>query len=386
MRYRELDSLRGIAAISVLFSHFLLIFTSLGFIDYLNITPLRFIKDGHENVIFFFVLSGFVLSLPFFTKKKFNYRVFVIKRFFRIYLPYVAALILAFISYSIFYKSGISNSSFTVFFNRVWSIKPNFLLVIQHLVLIDNFKDYAFDPVLWSLSMELRISLFFPLLMFFVTKYGWKTNLLIAVMLSICSELLNKAFHITDAYPVSTNYFYTLHYSAFFIIGALLAKYRLRIISYYKNFNLNSRYLIAVSGLFVYAYSGLFDEILKHIFSIQGNWTLLVGDWGNAVGISILIIISLSSYKISNFLTWKPLKILGQISYSLYLIHTVILFSCIHFFYGRLSVGVSEVIAFVLSFITAGLLYYFVEEPSIKLGKKIGNKIKTNDKIDSKIA
>jgi len=72
-RFEQLDSLRGLAALSVVVNHFLNILP--GIFDnpndfwFLKYTPLHLFWAGHEAVIFFFVLSGFVLSLQFFKKK-----------------------------------------------------------------------------------------------------------------------------------------------------------------------------------------------------------------------------------------------------------------------------------------------------------------------------
>ena len=95
-RYEELDSLRGIAALIVLFCHLLFIFPSIG--DNLNAKfgiVLSILWDGHSAVIIFFVLSGFVLSLPFYKDNKPNYIRYLIKRICRIYVPYISVIIIA---------------------------------------------------------------------------------------------------------------------------------------------------------------------------------------------------------------------------------------------------------------------------------------------------
>ncbi|MEH7247503.1 acyltransferase family protein, partial [Neobacillus niacini] len=73
-RLEELDSLRGIASLTVVIHHTLLtlpIFLAAHQHEQINSTivkiftnsPLHIIWGGHEAVILFFVLSGFVLSL-----------------------------------------------------------------------------------------------------------------------------------------------------------------------------------------------------------------------------------------------------------------------------------------------------------------------------------
>lgn len=71
-RIGELDSIRGLAALIVLFHHM--------YQDLNNNTrfppiifrysPLRVLTNGHASVIMFFILSGFVLSLPFLKGKE----------------------------------------------------------------------------------------------------------------------------------------------------------------------------------------------------------------------------------------------------------------------------------------------------------------------------
>jgi acyltransferase-like protein len=96
-RFGQLDSLRGIAAATVVVGHLI---RSVPAIDdrsqafwALKYTPLHVFWAGHQAVIFFFVLSGFVLALPFYSRAV-SYRTFVVKRVLRICVPYWSTVVL----------------------------------------------------------------------------------------------------------------------------------------------------------------------------------------------------------------------------------------------------------------------------------------------------
>src|SRR5271167_849702 len=65
-RFIELDALRGLAACVVIFLHYTSVPKQLPawLNDLINYTPCFLFVCGTQAVVFFFVLSGFVLSLP----------------------------------------------------------------------------------------------------------------------------------------------------------------------------------------------------------------------------------------------------------------------------------------------------------------------------------
>ena len=102
-RYEELDSLRGLAALTVVFSHFMVVFNinyqdtyGMGLIqNWYKYSPIRLFWAGHEAVILFFILSGFVLTIPFLKNNPFSYKGYLVKRIFRIYLASATSIIVA---------------------------------------------------------------------------------------------------------------------------------------------------------------------------------------------------------------------------------------------------------------------------------------------------
>jgi peptidoglycan/LPS O-acetylase OafA/YrhL len=94
-RFAELDSLRGLAALAVVLSHFTGVYLNTRhYTVFLYKFPMRILLDGRAAVILFFLLSGFVLSLPY-RQRGLEYGTFLVRRICRIYLPYLGALLLA---------------------------------------------------------------------------------------------------------------------------------------------------------------------------------------------------------------------------------------------------------------------------------------------------
>jgi len=106
-RLSSLDGLRGVAAMSVVGEHCFLIFPIMwaafgaapaghaGFplwVRALTYSPLKLFWAGGPAVVIFFVLSGLVLSLPFWSGRPQTFRVYLVRRIFRLVPVYLLAL------------------------------------------------------------------------------------------------------------------------------------------------------------------------------------------------------------------------------------------------------------------------------------------------------
>lgn len=364
-RLEELDSLRGLAALTVIFSHFFAIFKVESHSNILNRlidSPLHLFFAGHEAVVLFFILSGFVLALPYYNNKETSYSVFAIKRVIRIYIPYIVSVIVAVILAFIFTKGGINELS--DWFNSVWEYPIKWDVVIDHIIFIHSFENSEFNPVYWSLVHELRISLVFPLILLLQNKYSIKTNTIIGVVLFFSGFSL---FYLTNiVLQINVDYFSTLQYIPMFMIGAYLALYREKLVNYLKQLNEVAMYCLLFLALLAYTYA--------HWFFPSIGILHVVNDLIISFGASIFIIFSLTSKKFSAFLKIKLVHFMGKISYSIYLYHSIVLLTMLNIFYNKINIIFIFIMTIILTMVLSALSYYWVELPSIKLIKKIQNK------------
>lgn len=370
-RYEELDSLRGIAALFVVFLHMYLIIPWNGLYKILfEYTPLRLLISGGEAVILFFVLSGFVLSLPYYKNTQINYISFMIKRILRIYIPYIVSFILFIVAKELIYTGKIQGLS--SWFNSFWSSSISSKTILDHTIMVDTFMSNL-NPVVWSLVHEMRISLLFPLLMIPLVKLNWKKNIILCLLLSAFAVLVFSFFKPTNT---GTEFAATINYTSMFIVGALIAKYSVNISLAFVKLNKTSKIALFAFGLITYLFIHPSFAIKLFIFpNIPPFFRTVVDSWAVMIGAAILIIFAINSALFSKILKFNVIGFLGKISYSLYLIHIVILFSSIHLLNGIIPLWSILGVALLITILISSVLYKYVELPSIKLGKLIVDKI-----------
>lgn len=361
-RFEELDSLRGLAALTVLCAHFMILrpyfFHPYGvpatFLEkVLVFTPAHIFWAGREAVIFFFVLSGFVLSLQFYRSQCSQYGTYLIKRVFRIYPAYWATVFLALFLSELCERpmlfQGLSAWAY------VWQWRPfEWRVLLGHLFLVGNFTANVYDPVIWTLRDEMQISIFFPVLLFLwmrLDRLHWSAALFAALIWSWLSHRL------------SSNENDAILYVPMFMVGALLARYHKRLVVLLSS---RGRFLLlSAAGIGALLYCFRYYNMSLHPLRSR----LILNDWAMTAGCSIFIMIALTSVLAGRCLRWRPLLFMGKISYSFYLLHVVVLLSVLHVGYGRAPLFVLLTIVFLLSLLAASLFYYFLEIPGIRLGK-----------------
>ena len=132
-RIKELDSIRGLAALTVVFGHFCLMLPSLP--NSIKFSPLRFY--GRVGKLLSFLCTKWFCVIYGTLSFKTNYWGYLIKRFVRIYIPYYFWIIVTFVLFILF-------SSYEVvglrdwFYDR-WQGSITKLDILNHFVLLNNF-------------------------------------------------------------------------------------------------------------------------------------------------------------------------------------------------------------------------------------------------------
>lgn len=152
MHLQKLDAIRGLAACYVVLYH--IISPLKGFPQILKDV---FFSFGQEAVILFFLLSGFVIAYSVYKKQNITFRDYFIKRFRRIYFPFICSLLLSVIIFAIQNKLSREFSWGNLFGNLLMlhdfgAVKPGVW-----------FHPFLSNYPLWSLPYEWWFyMLFFP--------------------------------------------------------------------------------------------------------------------------------------------------------------------------------------------------------------------------------
>jgi peptidoglycan/LPS O-acetylase OafA/YrhL len=365
-RLPEIEGLRGLIAASVVLHHSLLVLPAvydssrthaLTTLSVLKYSPLGVFLPGPETVLFFYLISGFVLALPFVDGRAPGFLRFVVKRITRIWPAYAAACVLAFATAS--FVGGSAVPSLSGWLGRAWRSPLTAKTVFQHLTLVTDFPHGGFNPVLWSLIHEMRVSLVFPIL---ATLVLWQRRWWLALAASIA--VAYAAIELMPARHGDSSWFLTAVFLQFFVSGILLARHRSAVIARVRAAGTFSRLALAAGSLLLYTHAWWMPTVGHAHVPLVDLECVLVGTVG-------LLVSALGSTGAAAVLCARPLQYLGRISYSLYLVHAIVLLALLHLFYGRLPLAVLLIALWPLSLGLATLGERYVEQPSIALGRRL---------------
>jgi peptidoglycan/LPS O-acetylase OafA/YrhL len=333
-RLQWLDVTRGLASIIVLVQH-LLEQQVAAFHDFTR----EWLNLGQAGVSAFFLVSGFVI--PFSLERAGSLKVFWISRFFRLYPLYWASLILVL---------AIGLGGFEIFGKGFDPRNPLHLglnvTMIQELLR----KPHAL-AVYWTLGLEM---LFYWIVSFlFVMKWNQRSfwavigfGTIILVLGVILPWFLGKRL------PVGGRFFYIL--TALF--GTLIFRYTQGDATLRQVLGALAYLILIETGLcltfdrFMHLEPAAFEIGPKAIFfSAFGGYLLFFAVYFNR-GIALA----------------KPLLHLGLISYSVYLLHPLI----VHLMPMTPWPAVNLVLSIAAIWALATLSYHAIEKPFQKIGKR----------------
>lgn len=361
-RIDVLDGFRGLAAFWVLLGHTM----------YLTGFNVPILSSPGKGVDLFIMLSGFLMFHLYGIGKDIDrtssrnyWESFLIKRFFRLSPLYYTLLAVSFLSGPAIYEDRVVIESVVNITPQLSDRYTDVSLqnIFLHLTyLFGIFSDYTSRTALpdWSIGLEAQFYYIFPLLVLLGTKFGWLVVIPLTVALSfIAGSVVHGRFfqNLSEVFIV-----YQLN---LFLVGAMMA------------FSLRAK----SRGKWLY-FSIAMIVLLLHRFSI--------GDT-RPPSLFVLIAIVFIFFVGINYPTFSILKPLirvaggnvafwmGELSYSVYLIHLLILHPVAAYVIEITGPDFSPALRFALVFPPVLLLTYavsflthkFIELPGQAIGQKV---------------
>jgi peptidoglycan/LPS O-acetylase OafA/YrhL len=374
-KLQYLDGIRGLAALFVFFHHFFLVFYTAYFnfdpaSSHLHLwdirygqSPLSFISNGNFCVCIFFVLSGLVLSYKYFTTERIEVVVASAqKRFLRLYIPVAFTLVVAFIMVRLhlFFNapvSAITGSGW--WFADKWVGAGSFSGLLHSLYVGTMFRsENTLDTSLWTMTIELAGS-------FFVFAF-----------LALTHHTRNRrmAIGIVALYLVATGQVYNL----LFLSGIGL-NYAMRSFARYSPAVVGVlAALLLVSGLVFGSYpSG--NDITGTLFGHFMHSTHSYMSYFHAIGAFMVVLAFVISPLLQRFISFRPFRFLGYVSFSLYLIHPLLIgsFSCYLFMrlFPMLGYNAAVLVVFsstgIVLLLLSWLMARYIDDPGIRLARYV---------------
>ncbi|MFD1628605.1 acyltransferase family protein [Pseudopedobacter beijingensis] len=356
-----LEGLRGLAALYVVIHHarwFLWEGYSEGYLKHpeeysligkITVYFLSIFIYGHEMVLFFFLLSGFVIHLRYARNLNkgvinFDFWPYFIRRFSRIYPPLVFALVFTFLLDSYGKHLGFSIYEGVAPFRIV---KDNFswITLLGNLAFLMNsyVESWGSDFALWSLKFEWWFYMLYPLFFLIVRKNN--SLAFTSIILLFITSFFPKLWPLKILQEIFA-------YMVIWWFGVILADI------YTGRIKIKFSYLVP---LIVFIPIAIIIKSKTGIPDIYWNFLWGTG-WMGILSLFFCLHEKNVETKAFNKIQW-----LGACSYTLYIIHSPILVFISGYLMkrdGKLPSHFGYVIAGTsLSILVAWLLHYVIEKP-----------------------
>ena len=354
----RLESIRGIAAFSVALTHGSMVFawveTSNDAVAAIVNTVILAFPAG-AAVILFFTLSGYVLGLS--LERDGQFLPFIVRRFFRIFPALWVAILVTFALQGSF-APGLPAEAFTEWFRNVFLNNPSWDDLWRNLVL----DKATIDQVVWSMKPEMICALALPLVILIHVRSGRAIRfLMLALLVAYAAYARENSIR-----------FLACFYAGFILPREIAPLVKGRLLPLLMVF---VGYLILWAGnQYGLPYTGTMRNVC-------------------ALGAALVIAGIVAAPNGMKPLTWRPLRFLGRVSYSFYLLHLPSLY--------LLTVAVTHipglmpatqsmalgllVSSIVLALAAAAISRAFIEVPGIALGRELSARVGLKYKFGKRI-
>jgi peptidoglycan/LPS O-acetylase OafA/YrhL len=221
----------------------------------------------------------------------------------------------------------------------------------------------------WFIGNEIVFCFILPFI--FLISNKWKYIIPISFLVSIACGfywsffLLDKDVILYEQWSLYVNPFNHIY---FFMAGVLICVYGPGLSEIISKRLCYAMLFFALMLFWLYPSSGNKIQIVTGV-----NRTIL-----SACCILFVVSVFLTNPKL-NSLFGKPLSYLGEISYSIYLLHPIVPYPIL-FFLHRLNVekyaAISYFLSFFLTFIVSWFTFNYLEKPMMKIGRDLSKKVK----------
>jgi len=324
-RLSQLDGLRGCAAAMVFLSHAACTLSGAAYAWAFH-SPLRLFLDGEAAVDLFFVLSGFVLALPFLRGEDQGWAGFVARRALRLYPTHWVAFALAWIVSGLVLKANLNA------WGAAYPQHSEPLALVEQVTLFGGRAAMdGVNPAIWTLAIEMQMALVFPLL----------------VRALLASRLQGLAVLLGAVLLGFSLHFWPL---PLFTLGAFVALWRPKL-----------RHA-ALAGLLLYAVRAWVPAMIDHY---GGHLVCGLG--------AALLVVAAAEGRLQ-LLQGRVAQLLGRLSYGFYLVHLPLLLLAVSWL-PRWPLPLAWAVALVAALAVAFVLHRTVERPSQRLGRRVAARL-----------
>jgi len=336
LKYRpDIDGLRAVSIIAVIFFH----------------SGFKFLSGGYVGVDIFFVISGYLITGLVFDEIRsgtFTYATFYKRRAARLLPALIITLAIVFLFGFLFYDNkAFDNLGKEIFFSALGAANILFGRGVNYFAQADSVRPLIH---LWSLGVEEQFYLVWPTILITLASLRLKHILMIVIVLFSISFYLSVA---TIEVAPSKAYFYPQYRAFELLVGAFTALgMRAKSFNEFRISDANRELIALVSIVLIIAPMFLLDKS-----SSFPGFNALIPCTGTALFIAF-------SYKTiaSKMLGTTPLVSLGLISYPLYLYHQPVI-SYVQFFKPTSSNILTLIIVLFVSIPLSWLTYKLIEKP-----------------------